>query len=384
MKKIILLFISLSLFTKAQDNIQLQDSLENVIIFLEAQDTITKDNIEEIRKYQNAYSFLTGLHPYSVYNPLSGPNTYQNKDNPNYWKNKMPHKGYWQQDVHYIIKAKIDEETDIISANQELIYTNNSPDTLDVVYFHLYQNAFQPDSYLDELQTQNKKNPKYGEYENKKLGTIIESLSIDGENVKLELDNTILKVYLPKKLRPNEKCTFKIQFKTYFDQGDVRRRMTVFNSWGFKHYNGVHWYPRICVYDAKFGWTRDQHLGKEFYGNFGCFEVELDFASNYVVEATGFLKNRNEVLPKELREKLDIKNFKNKEWNSPPSIITPYIKGERKYGNFMLKMYMTLPLQQTQHTELEKQNGKIKYVIHLFRNLMLVNGKMLQILEPNA
>ena len=69
----------------------------------------------------------------------------------------MPHKGYWQQDVHYIIKAKIDEETDIISANQELIYTNNSPDTLDVVYFHLYQNAFQPDSYLDELQTQNKK-----------------------------------------------------------------------------------------------------------------------------------------------------------------------------------------------------------------------------------
>ena len=38
--------------------------------------------------------------------------------------------------------------------------------------------------------------------------------------------------------------------------------------------------------------------------------MELDFASNYVVEATGFLKNRNEVLPKELREKLDIKNFK--------------------------------------------------------------------------
>ena len=43
-----------------------------------------------------------------------------------------------------------------------------------------------------------------------------------------------------------------------------------------KHYNGVHWYPRICVYDAKFGWTKDQHLGKEFYGNFGGFDVELD------------------------------------------------------------------------------------------------------------
>ena len=96
-----------------------------------------------------------------IYNPLSSPNTYQNEDNPNYWKNKPPNKSYWQQDVHYIIKAKIDEQTDIIDATQKLIYTNNSPDELDVVYFHLYQNAFQPDSYLDELQSQNGKNPQY-------------------------------------------------------------------------------------------------------------------------------------------------------------------------------------------------------------------------------
>ena len=47
----------------------------------------------------------------------------------------------------------------------------------------------------------------------------------------------------------------KIQFKTYFDQGDVKKNDVFY--WGFKHYNGVHWYPRICVYDAKFGWTRD-------------------------------------------------------------------------------------------------------------------------------
>ena len=103
--------------------------------------------------------------------------------------------------------------------------------------------------------------------------------------------------------------------------------MKIFNSWGYKHYNGVHWYPRICVYDSKFGWTRDQHLGKEFYGNFGTFDVELTFASNFVVEATGFLTNRESVLPKELRNKLDITNFKDKKWNSTPSVITPYKKG---------------------------------------------------------
>ncbi len=268
------------------------------------------------------------------YNPLLPPNTYQNTDNPNYWKNKMPNKSYWQQDIYYNIKAKIDEETDIISATEQLTYTNNSPDALDIVYFHLYQNAFQPDSYLDELQSQNGKNPKYGKYEEKKLGTIIEEMTVDGVSVKTELDNTILKVYLPKILKKNMSITFDIKFKTYFDNGDVRRRMTVFNSWGYKHYNGVHWYPRICVYDAKFGWTKDQHLGKEFYGNFGAFDVELDFSSDFVVEATGFLLNRDEVLPKELREKLDIKNFKDKTWNSMPSVITPYKKGERKIWKF--------------------------------------------------
>ena len=268
------------------------------------------------------------------YNPLAPPNTYQNTDNPNYWKNKMPHKAYWQQDVYYNIKATIDEETDIITATEQLTYTNNSPDELDVVYFHLYQNAFQPDSYLDELQSKNGENPKYGKYESQKLGTIIDKMTVNAINVITELDNTILKVYLPTTLKPNMSITFDIKFKTYFDDGEVRRRMAIFNSWGYKHYNGVHWYPRICVYDAKFGWTRDQHLGKEFYGNFGAYDVELDFSSDFVVEATGFLLNREEVLPKELREKLDIKNFKDKPWKSSPSVITPYKKGERKIWKF--------------------------------------------------
>ena len=264
------------------------------------------------------------------YNPLTKPNTYQNADNPNYWKNKLPHKAYWQQDVYYNIKANIDEETDIISGIEELTYWNNSPDNIEFVFFHLYQNAFQPDSYLDELQKENGKSPKYGKYELQKLGTVIHEILINGQKVKTALDNTILKVYLPDTLKSSEKITFDIKFKTYFDSGEVRRRMKIFDSFGNKHFNGVHWYPRISVYDAKFGWTTDQHLGKEFYGNFGCYDVELTFSSNYVVGATGFLQNREEVLPKKLREKLDIKNFKDKPWNSPPSVITEYKKGERK------------------------------------------------------
>ena len=270
----------------------------------------------------------------SSYDALSRPDTYRNLDNPNYWKNKTPNKDYWQQDVSYKINAYVDEKTDIISAEEVLTYFNNSPDKLDYVYFHLYQNAFQPDSYLSELQKQNGNSPKYGKYEAQKLGTEIEKISSEGVDLKTELDNTILKVFLTESLMPGESVTFNINFKTYFDIGDLRRRMKTYNSWGFKHYNGVHWYPRISVYDAKFGWTTDQHLGKEFYGDFGSFDVELNFSSDFVVGATGFLLNREEVLPKDLRAKLDIKNFKNKEWGSLPSVITEYNENERKIWKF--------------------------------------------------
>ena len=265
------------------------------------------------------------------YDPLLPPNSYQSSQNPNYWKNKMPFPGYWQQDVHYTIDATIDEQTDIVTAKENLVYSNNSPDTLKFVYFHLYQNAFQPESYSDDLQKTNGYPARYGRYESQKLGTAIDKINVDGKEVKIQLDNTILKVWLPKPLLPNENVVFDINFKTYFDMGgNVRRRMKVFPAYGFKHFDGVHWYPRICVYDRKFGWETDQHLGKEFYGDYGTYDVTLNFSDNYVAEATGFLQNRDEVLPKELREKLDIKNFANKPWEEKPSVITQYDPKKRK------------------------------------------------------
>ena len=264
----------------------------------------------------------------------SGIDFYRSTENKNYWKNKMPYAGYWQQDVNYLLKANIDERTNIIEGSEQLTYFNNSPDTLKFVYFHLYQNAFQPSSYLDNLQKQNNVKPRYGKYEAEKRGTEISKIQNNGNDLKTELDNTILKVYLPKPLPPSSSIDFTIDFKTYFDLGNTRRRMKLFNSFGSKHFDGVHWYPRICVYDAKFGWDTQQHLGKEFYGDFGVYDLELTFSSNFVVEATGVLQNPNEVLPKELRDKLDIKNFANKKWNEAPSIITPYDPAQRKTWKF--------------------------------------------------
>lgn len=268
--------------------------------------------------------------------PLSlfGQNFYQSADNAMYWKNKKPHAAYWQQDVFYKIDAIIDEQTDIISGTEQLTYFNNSPDTLHFVFFHLYQNAFVPGSYLDDLQKNNGINVKYGKYESMQRGIVIESVKDESEELEKILDNTILKVYLKKPLLPNNSCVFNIQFKTFYDSGTTRRRMKKFNSYGAKHYNGCQWYPKLCVYDNHSGWNTDQHLNREFYGDFGSWDVTLNFASNYIVEATGVLQNENEMLPDTLKQKIHIRNFKDKPWGEKPSIIIPYKKGVRKIWKY--------------------------------------------------
>lgn len=264
------------------------------------------------------------------YNPLSPPNTFRAVDNPLYWKNRAPSTDYWQQDVHYRIAASVDEKTDIISGKMELSYWNNSPDTLYEVFFHLYQNAFQPNSYADRNDQAHGQKHRFGKYEQDGKGTEIVSFLVDGNEASTQLDNTILRVQLSKPILPNSKAEFKINFNTYFDQGTMGRRMKKFESGDFTHYDGVHWYPRISVYDRKFGWTTDQHLGSEFYGDFGTYDVALTFASNYVLDATGFLLNRDKMLPTELRQKLDIKNFAEKSWDEKASVIIPYDSTERK------------------------------------------------------
>ncbi len=246
---------------------------------------------------------------------------YRTATNPLYWKNRKPHAAYWQQDVHYNIKAELNDSSDIITGEEELTYWNNSPYTLSHVYFHLYNNAQTKDSYLSDLYRNNHYTLKYGKYRKQNLGTTVNSIQSNGVNLETELDNTILRVNLNTPVKPGESVTFKINFSTYFDKETIRNRMKMFNSYGKKHYDIVHWYPRIAVIDQKFVWTTDQHMDHEFYGDFGSYHVELTLPNNYITEGTGTLLNEKEVMPDTLRKKLDISNFLKKPFNSPPSEI---------------------------------------------------------------
>ncbi len=248
-------------------------------------------------------------------------NHFQSEENIHYWKNKKPYEGYWQQDVHYTIYAKLNDSTNIISGKLKLEYTNNSPDNLPFVFFNLYNNAQAKGSYLSDLYKNNGRRPWYGKYQKDSLGTNISSISLNGKLLQTEQDNTVQKVYLPEPIKSGESVSFEIEFTTYFDYGAIRNRMKMFNSWGYKHYDVVHWYPRIAVYDRKFGWNTDQHLDREFYGDFGTYDVAFTLPSHYIVDATGTLINEDKVLPLDLKEKLRISNFKDKPWGEQPSVI---------------------------------------------------------------
>ena len=261
-------------------------------------------------------------------------NAYRNTGNAQYWQNRMPDKAYWQQDVEYRIYAIMAEDSNMIDGAEVLTYWNNSPDTLNEVYFHLYQNAFVKGSHLHELEKSNHVKPRMGKKEAAGLGIVPSAIEVEGQVVKTVIDNTIMKVYLPRPLTPGGHANIKMKFKTYYDNGATRRRMQMYNAWGFMHYNGTQWFPKLCVYDRMHGWDTYQHLNKEFYGDFGLYDVILDFPSNYIVEATGVLQNRESVLPDTLRKKLDISNFAHKPWNEPPSTIIQYKRGERKQWHF--------------------------------------------------
>ena len=209
-----------------------------------------------------------------------------------------------------------------------MTYYNNSPDTLKVAFFHLYSNAQNKDSYYSNLYKSNKLKLKFGKYESEDSGCYVKSIRVGNKELKTEVDNTVMKVILPAPLPPNGSITFHIKFQYFFDMGGTRNRMKMFFAYKdkntlFKQFDVVHWYP-VYVHTIKSldgMWSNTWRMN--FMATLALLTWPFTLPNNYVVGATGNLLNEDEVLPDTLLKKLDIRNFRDKQWNSPPSIIIP-------------------------------------------------------------
>ena len=200
---------------------------------------------------------------------------------------------YWQQHVDYNMEIDMDVNTFQYEGKQTLVYTNNSPDVLNKVFYHLYFNAFQPGSEMDVRSlTIKDPDPRVGSRISKllpnEIGYIkVNSLSQNGKALNYETVGTVLEVQLNQPIQPGEKVTFKMEYDAQVPK-QIRRS-------GRNNKEGValsmtQWYPKMAEYDDE-GWHADPYIGREFHGVWGDFDVKLTIDKDYIVGGTGYLQS---------------------------------------------------------------------------------------------
>ena len=208
---------------------------------------------------------------------------------------------YWQQHVDYTMEVAMDVDTYRYTGTQKLVYTNNSPDTLNRVFYHMYFNAFQPGSEMDlrlqSIEDPDRRMTAEGKSRIAALGADEQgflkasTLQQDGKPVTHSLEGTVLVVELNNPILPGGKSTFEMAF-----EGQVPlqiRRSGRDNSEGVA-LSMSQWYPKLAEYDFE-GWHADPYIAREFHGVWGDFDVKLTLDRDYVVGGTGYLQNPEEV-----------------------------------------------------------------------------------------
>lgn len=184
-----------------------------------------------------------------------------------------------------------------LKGSQELVYINNSPDTITRVYYHLYFNAFQPGSMMDERsRTLPDPDRRIGanilELKPDEQGYHrIQRLSQDDTELAYLINQTILKAELARALAPGDSTVLKMRFESQVPK--QIRRSGRNNAEGID-YTMTQWYPKLAAYD-KDGWHPDFYIAREFFADFGSFEVNIETDADQVIAATGQLTNDSEI-----------------------------------------------------------------------------------------
>ncbi len=209
---------------------------------------------------------------------------------------------YYQQFAKYKMDIDVDATNFTYQGKQSIIYTNNSPDELSVVYFHLYWNAFKSGSMMDDrIREQgingDKRLQVNGVSELSQIPAELEGkqnihwIKQDGKPLNFEVQETIMKVHLATPIKPNTSTTFTMEWDANIPM-EIRRSGR--NSSEGIDMTMTQWYPKIAEYDYN-GWATFDYLGKEFHAPFADFDVNIKIDKDYIIGAGGVLKNENAV-----------------------------------------------------------------------------------------
>ena len=206
-----------------------------------------------------------------------------------------PGAGYWQNRVDYRIDARLDPASKILSGDETITYTNKSPDTLDMLWLQLDQNVYRKDSRAAAEAGRPRK--AFTD------GYAIEAVEIDGAMVAHLIDDTRMRVTLPKPLKPGAQLKLKVRYH-YTVPGLFGGRTAWGTSGGGEIYDIAQWYPRMAVYDDVRGWDTLPYLANEFYLEYGDIDYAVTVPDDMIVAGSGALTNPKEVLTAQQQTRL--------------------------------------------------------------------------------
>jgi len=219
-------------------------------------------------------------------------------------------KKYWQQKADYKMEVSVDAKNYQYKGKQKLVYKNNSEDTLRKVYYHLYNNAFQPKSEMDcrlhsipdpdgRMATKTKdsegkevRESRIAKLNPDEIGYLkISNFKQDNVSAKTVEKGTILEVTLNKPILPGKSTSFTLDFD---GQVPVQIRRSGRNNSEGVEFSMAQWFPKIAEFDFE-GWHADSYIAREFHGVWGNFDVKITIDAAYVLGGTGYIKNNNEI-----------------------------------------------------------------------------------------
>lgn len=209
----------------------------------------------------------------------------------------QPAKDYWQQRVAYDMDIDMDAQNNQFQGKQQLIYTNNSPDTLFKVYYHLYFNAFQPNSMMDVrsrsiLDPDGRVRDRISKLTPDEIGyQNIKSLLQNGKPTTYKVEETTLEVTLAEPILPGSETVFLMTFNA---QVPLQIRRSGRDSKEGVRLSMTQWYPKMAEYDRN-GWHTSPYIAREFYAPYGEFNVKISIDSSYTIGGTGVLQNPTEI-----------------------------------------------------------------------------------------
>jgi hypothetical protein len=227
-----------------------------------------------------------------------------------------PGKSYTQQKVDYVMDIVLDDEKSRITGSETITYHNNSRDELGYLWLQLDQNMRAADSKTPDIQpskvpsklSKSRFERAYPETAFDGGFKIMSVTNNDGTKLSHTINQTMMRINLPKPLASGDTFIFKIKWwyniNNHRTQGG-RSGYELFEENGNKNYVIAQFFPRLCVYDNVEGWQNEQFWGRsEFALEFGDYTVNITTPDDHMLGATGILKNEKEVLSRKERKRL--------------------------------------------------------------------------------